>query len=507
MKNLSALIFAAILGSLITLGIYKGLGMDKKVVTIQEEQTIPTAFTNAVHPSPTTPAISAAEPVDFRMAAAKSMPAVVHIKSTVSTASSGGGGNPYGNGDIYEYFKEFFGDDLFDGAPPGGAPGGQDRQSSGSGVIISRDGYIVTNNHVVEGASELEVTLYDNRSFPAELIGTDPSTDLAVIKVNSSALPTLELANSDEARVGEWVLAVGNPFNLSSTVTAGIVSAKGRSINILNDQYAIESFIQTDAAVNPGNSGGALVNVDGELLGINTAIATKTGYFQGYSFAVPVNIVQKVVDDLINYGGVQRAYLGIRIQDLDSQLAQEMGLDISQGVYVGEILENGAAKKSGMMVGDVIVDVDGMPVKSAPELQEIIGRKRPGDYADVTVNRQGRDKKIRVSLTNRSGSTDRFAEPAGGELLSRLGVSVQDLGPTDLRRLDIDGGTIVTEIVPGIVSKETKMREGFIILKVNDRDVRDTGDFINTLNGKRGGVMVEGIYPGDPTVYFYAFGL
>ncbi len=507
MKRLSGLILAAILGSLITLGAYKGLGMDQKVV-LQEQQDIPTVLTNAPlttspkanmtpPPPPVSRSASKALPVDFTAAAAKSMPAVVHIGSTINSAQAGGG-----QGDIYDLFGDLFGN------PYGGGQGGA-RQSSGSGVIISRDGYIVTNNHVIEGASELEVTLYDNRSFPAELIGTDPSTDLAVIKVNTGNLPILELGNSDDTRVGEWVLAVGNPFNLSSTVTAGIVSAKGRNIDILNDQYAIESFIQTDAAVNPGNSGGALVNTNGDLVGINTAIATKTGYYQGYSFAVPVNIVQKVVDDLINYGAVQRAYLGVHIKDLDSKTARDMGLNISQGVYIAGLMDGGAAREAGIQEGDVIVAVDGKRVRNAPELQEAIGRKRPGDVASVTINRGGREQKVIVPLRTREGGIKMEGAQAGVDknLMSRLGLRVQDLSATDKARLDVEGGVRVTEIMPGVVSKETEMQEGFVILKVNERPVRSNRDFQNALKSKRGGVMVEGIYPGDPTVYFYAFGL
>lgn len=509
MKNLPALFVAAILGSLITLGAYKGLGLDKKVITFQEEPAVQTVFTNATAPANTaipqpskTNRTHSATPVDFRAAAAKTTPAVVHIKSTVSVASSGQ------QMPGFDIFRDFFGDDFDFGNPYGGGGGqGNERQATGSGVIISRDGYIVTNNHVVADATELEVVLNDNRSYPAEIIGTDPSTDLAVIKISENGLPTLELANSDDVQVGEWVLAVGNPFNLSSTVTAGIVSAKGRNINILSDQAAIESFIQTDAAVNPGNSGGALVNVDGDLVGINTAIATRTGSYSGYSFAVPVNIVEKVVEDLTRFGTVQRAYLGVMIRDLDSKVAKELNLDISQGVYIESLLEEGAAKQAGVQKGDVIVEVDGQSVKSAPELQELIGRKRPGDMATLTINREGRTKNINVPLTNKDGNTNIVKATGSTELMKKLGVELMDLTDSEKNRYGVDGGIKVATIGSGIISKNTDMEEGFIITEVDGRPVNSVQQINAILKNKSGGVLVAGIYPNDPTNYYYGFGL
>ncbi len=502
MKKLSVLVLAAILGSLITLGAYKGLGFDQQNVTIQNTDATPSVFANLKNAPSSIPAARSASalPVDFTQAAAKSMPTVVHIKSTVATASRGRGYSQPRGGDFFDYFNDLFGDQ-------GGGNGGE-KQSSGSGVIISNDGYIVTNNHVVEGADQLEVTLFDNRSFPAQLVGTDPTTDLAVIKIDEKRLPTMKLGNSDNAKVGEWVLAVGNPFNLSSTVTAGIISAKGRNINILNNKYAIESFIQTDAAVNPGNSGGALVNVDGDLVGINTAIATRTGYYQGYSFAVPVNIVNKVVDDLINFGSTQRAYLGVEIRDLDSELASELGLNISQGVYVAGLVDVGAARTAGVQEGDVIVSVDGKSIKNAPELQEIIGQKRPGDSVNIKVNRRGKEKSISVPLKNQQGNTMRSTvASSGSSVLKKLGVEVADLSSNQLSRLDINGGVLVSDIMPGVISSETSMKEGFVVLRVNDKPVKSSREFVTSLSNKKGGVMIEGIYPGDPTLYYYAFGL
>ena len=271
--------------------------------------------------------------------------------------------------------------------------------ASGSGVILSNDGYIVTNNHVIEDANEIEVVLNDKRTFTAKLIGTDPNTDLALLKIEATDLPTIEIGNSDDLRVGEWVLAVGNPFNLTSTVTAGIVSAKARSINILNSDMKIESFIQTDAAVNPGNSGGALVNTRGQLVGINTAIASQTGSYAGYAFAIPTAIMQKVVADLRQYGTVQRALLGIRMLDITQQVKDQLSLESMEGVYVGEVISGSAADKAGMKAGDVIVQVDGRPINASSQLQEQIGRKNPGDQIIILVRRGHRSVSLQVTLT------------------------------------------------------------------------------------------------------------
>ncbi len=290
--------------------------------------------------------------------------------------------------------------------------------STGSGVIINSNGYIVTNNHVVADADKVDVTLHDNRSFVAEVVGTDPDTDLALIKINQKDLPHLSFVNSDNSKVGEWVLAVGNPFNLNSTVTAGIISAKGRNINIINSNNpsgrqqqgstAIESFIQTDAAINPGNSGGALVNLDGGLLGINTAIASPTGSYSGYGFAVPSNIVSKVVEDLLSFGTVQRGWLGISVGSVSSDLAKEKGLDVTEGAYVSGFAEDGksAAKDAGVKVGDVVVKIDETPIKSSSALIEYVGRKRPGDKINITVDREGKTLILPITLRNKDGKVE-----------------------------------------------------------------------------------------------------
>ncbi|MEL7219813.1 MAG: trypsin-like peptidase domain-containing protein [Bacteroidota bacterium] len=313
---------------------------------------------------------------DFRSAALRATPSVVHI----SASNSGDNDNP-----LRRFFEE-------------GNPFGDQGAASGSGVIYTTDGYIITNNHVVEGAEKLTVTLTDNRKFAAELIGQDKKTDLAVIKIDASALPTLEVANSDEAVIGEWVLAVGNPLDLTSTVTAGIISAKGRSLELIPGRDAIESFLQTDAAVNPGNSGGALVNTDGKLLGINTAIATRTGMFQGYSFAIPVNLVTRIIDDIIEYGSFQRAFLGVSIYPLDAEAAEELGVTINQGVVVDELVDGGSAQYAGLLPLDIIVGVNELPIRDVPELTEIVGRSKVGEVLDVTVMRKGKKVEVPVRM-------------------------------------------------------------------------------------------------------------
>jgi serine protease Do len=324
--------------------------------------------------------------VGFGDAAETTLAQVVHIQAKIVISPQN------------DPFYEFFGDGFWGRRYRNQQQPQQIQQASGSGVIISKDGYIVTNNHLVDQAAEIVVSLYNGRGYKAAIVGTDPSTDLAVLKIDEKALPEAVLANSDDVRVGDWVLAVGNPFNLASTVTAGIVSAKARNIHILSDNSAIESFIQTDAAVNPGNSGGALVNLKGELIGINTAIATPTGTYAGYSFAVPSNIVRKVMTDLIEYGEVQRGYLGVVIQDLSWQLAQQLGLDISQGVVIANLVRNGPADKAGMKVRDVILEIEGNPIQSSSRLLEIIAGHRPGDELDVRVMREGKERNITIRL-------------------------------------------------------------------------------------------------------------
>ena len=378
MKQLFSLILAGIIGGMITLGGYSFLRPD---ATINQQETPYAQSVKNIN----VPAQLNAVPFDFKAAAARAMPAVVHISAISKTVAN----SPAEN----DPFRFFFGDDFNpfgNGTPPQGG--------TGSGVIYSSDGYIITNNHVVQNAGQVEVTLYDNRTFEAQVIGADEKSDLAVIKIEGYDFPILERGNSDEAQVGEWVLAVGNPFELTSTVTAGIISAKGRSINLLGGGRAIESFIQTDAAVNPGNSGGALVDAEGRLLGINTAIATRTGVFSGYSFAIPVSLVTRIADDIIEYGSFQRAFLGVTISDLDFEYAQELGVDISQGVVIQELADGGSAQYAGLQPKDIIIGVNNREVKSVPELQEIIGRAKAGDLITLKINRRGNIQDIPVRL-------------------------------------------------------------------------------------------------------------
>lgn len=373
MKQFMSFILAGIIGGLITFG---GIQLVKEQPTTTPPTTSWSQSVNNINTSP-----ASTVPLDFKAAAQKAMPAVVHISAKAA--------KPASNRDDYNPFRFFFGDDF-----PGFGP----KQGTGSGVIYTHDGYIITNNHVVDFADEVEVTLNDNRKFNAKVIGKDPKVDLAIIKIEEDDLPTLNLANSDNAEVGEWVLAVGNPFDLTSTVTAGIISAKGRSINILGGGNAIESFIQTDAAVNPGNSGGALVDAQGNLLGINTAIATQTGTFSGYSFAIPVNLVTRIADDIIEYGSFKRAFLGVNITELDNDYADELGVDITQGVVIENLVDGGSAQFAGLLPKDIITAVDGKSVKNVPELQEVIGQAKVGDTITVTVNRKGLSQDVPVRL-------------------------------------------------------------------------------------------------------------
>jgi len=382
MKNLLSLIFAGIIGGLITLGGHQ---------LMQEEAPIQQPIAKQVSTTITAPH-SKPVPLNFTAAASIAMPTVVHIKASESRGQA-----QYRRDEQQENGGNML--DFFFNSPfGGGAPfGGGQKKGTGSGVIISTDGYIVTNKHVVDFADELEVTLYDDRTFKATKIGIDPRTDLAVIKIDSDNLPIMEFANSDRAQVGEWVLAVGNPFDLTSTVTAGIISAKGRSIGVIQNSQAIENFIQTDAVVNPGNSGGALVDLEGNLVGINTAIATPTGTFAGYSFAIPSNMVMDITNNIIEHGG-PRAMLGVQVIDVDIDFAEEKNLSVDSGVYIAEVTDGSAAQYSGVLPHDVITSVDGVYVADAPTLIDIISKAKVGETLELTINREGRTKKIPVTL-------------------------------------------------------------------------------------------------------------
>jgi Do/DeqQ family serine protease len=507
MKKFGLLIVAAILGSALTIGTFKLIepGRDKsvKIEHISGSPVVGAAYTLNED--------GKIVPLDFTAVAKKVMPAVVHIKSTqVQNVKN------YNYRSYPDPFREFFDDDIFrhffgpnfrfEAPQQPQQRGPQARVGTGSGVIINAEGYIITNNHVIDNADDIEVTLDDNRVFKAKVIGTDPSTDLALLQIKEKDLPYLPLVNSDNVEVGEWVLAVGNPFNLNSTVTAGIVSAKGRNINILQDRSAIESFIQTDAAINPGNSGGALVNLQGGLIGINTAIASPTGAYAGYGFAVPSNIVSKVAEDLLKYGMVQRGYLGLMIRSVDGNLAKEKDLEVTTGVYVDSITANSAAGDAGIMVGDVIVEIDETPVKTSAELLEIIGRHHPGDEVALKVDRKGKELDFLVTLRNQEGK-EKIYERGTKEVLDILGVELEELDKETAKKLDINGGLRITKLFSGKLKRHTDIKVGFIITKVDGKVFKTVDEFVKYLENKKGGVMVEGVYEDYPGTYYYAFGL
>lgn len=431
--------------------------------------------------------------VNFVDAASKTVDAVVHVKTTYEL--DGG----YYSYDPIRHF--FFGDGVYQKPPRKGA-------GAGSGVIMSDDGYIVTNNHVIEGASEVEVTLNENQTFKAEVVGTDPSTDLAVLKIQGEELPHIEFGNSDNVSVGEWVLAVGNPFNLESTVTAGIVSAKGRDINILgngpNGASAVESFIQTDAAVNPGNSGGALVNTKGELIGINAAIKSNTGSYTGYSFAIPVNIVTKVVEDILTYGTVQRGFLGVQIQNVNQELAEARDLNVISGVYVADAIDLGAAKDAGIKAGDVITRVGEQEVKTVSELQERVSRYRPGDEVLIRVNRQGKEMAIPLTLRNQYGE-ERVTPKKELAMKEKLNALFVDVDQETLSKLNLKNGVQVKELGRGKLQGAGIAPE-FIITKVDDEPIKTSEQLMSVFESKSGGILIEGYYPNGKKAY-YGFGI
>ena len=384
MNKFLSTVLAGVAGGLVTIGANQYLFNNNIPVEVQTTATPAARQVNYTYGG-VPPAF------DFTKAAEKSMPAVVHIKATESKEAAIQRQKQY-----YNPFRYFFGDAYDTYAQP--------RSGTGSGVIYTSDGYILTNNHVVDFASEFEVTLYDNREFKARLVGKDENTDMAVIKIEAKDLPAIELGDSDDVRVGEWALAVGNPFDLTSTVTAGIISAKSRDINIIKKGLAIESFIQTDAAVNPGNSGGALVDINGKLVGINSAIATPTGTFAGYAFAIPVNLARKIADDLIKYGTFKRAYLGVDIASMDTYLAEELKVPFTKGVAVVGLDPEGSAAQSGIVEKDIITKINGKTVTSTSELREMIGRSTIGETVNLTIVRNGNTNDVPVRLRTRNSN-------------------------------------------------------------------------------------------------------
>ncbi|MGZ6523224.1 MAG: S1C family serine protease, partial [Bacteroidia bacterium] len=427
MKKIIGAFVIASIGGITALGLNRLIEEKPSYQTSQITYKLPSKYVSM-------PGATAENSVDFTTAAEMSVHSVVNVRTTYPLEAQ----NQY----LYDPFRDLFGqrEQRQQEAP----------MATGSGVIISQDGYIVTNNHVVDGAEKVEITLNDKRSYIADVIGKDPTTDLALLKIKETDLPFINYGNSDNVKVGEWVLAVGNPFNLTSTVTAGIISAKGRNINILDNdpskgQSSVEAFLQTDAAVNPGNSGGALVNTKGELIGINSAVVSNTGSYTGYSFAIPVNLARKVVADLLEYGEVQRAFIGVSIQDLDGKLAKEKSVKEIKGVYVNGVTEGGSGEEAGIKAGDVITKVGDAAVNNVPELQEQISRYRPGNKVNVTLNRNNQEKVLEVVLKNKNGNTDVVEKPKV-EVVSALGATFEAVNAEDMKKLSIQNGLRVTKL-------------------------------------------------------------
>ena len=449
-------------------------------------------------------AVAPAQPVDLTYAAEKSLPAVVHIKNVQNSKVQ--------TVDVQsDPFSDFFSDPFGFFGNPGRGNGGtqkrkiqtQPRASSGSGVIISTDGYIVTNNHVVDGADELTVTLNDNREFSARIIGTDKTTDLALIKVDAKDLPAITIGSSDKLKVGEWVLAVGNPFNLNSTVTAGIVSAKARSLGA----NGVESFIQTDAAINQGNSGGALVNTSGELVGINAMLYSQTGSYSGYGFAIPTTIMNKVIADIKQYGNVQRAFLGIQGQDvrpyLDMQKedGKELDLGTNEGVYVAKVDDDGAGAAAGLKTGDVITAIDGKKLTKMAELQEMMAGKRPGDKVSITFLRNKKSSTVNVVLKNAQGNTN-VVKTAD---LDILGANFREITAAQKSQLNTNYGLEVIKVNNGAM-KDAGIAKGFIIQRANDQTIRTLDELQKVVKeastSKDPVLYIQGIYPTGKKGYF-----
>ena len=480
MKKILSLFIAAIAGGFASLSIYNYVNPQQTIYY----STSGVQNAKSVNFAATPPEVG----IDFTTAAELSVHGVVHVQTTHQEEV----GSYF---DFYDPFRDFF------RGHGGQQPKFQPQVASGSGVIISEDGFIVTNNHVVEDAEQVEITLNDNKKYQAKVIGTDPTTDLALLKVDAHDLPYVAYGNSDDLKVGEWVLAVGNPFNLTSTVTAGIVSAKGRKIDILGENAStpIESFIQTDAAVNPGNSGGALVNLKGELIGINTAIATPTGTYAGYSFAVPVNIVKKVIKDLKTYGVVQRAYLGVEV---------DIKKDDIGGVYVSNVVDGSGADEAGIKIGDVITHINNAPITSFPELQEQLSNYGPGEKINVSVIRDKDRKNIVVLLKNQKGNTEIIKRETNA-VISSLGIETEELSSQESNYYQVNGGVKITGIKSGKVAQQTRIREGFVITAIDDTEITNFNDLAKLLNDKSGkNIIIEGFYPSLPNkIYNYGLSL
>lgn len=502
-KNLGVNLLTAVLGGAVAVGGYK-LFENKQLqnMTFEDQQKV--YYAN----NPGELLSSTGNP-DFTQAAAAVSPAVVHIKVTMS--DRGSRQEEYAS--PFDLFDEFFGLPQRRQAQPRVA------QASGSGVILTPDGYIVTNNHVVENADKIEVQLTDKRTFEAKIIGRDPSTDLALIKVSASNLPIVKMGDSDNVQIGEWVLAVGYPLSLQSTVTAGIVSAKGRQIGILGDAQqrrysnpdeqmvntAIESFIQTDAVINRGNSGGALVNARGELIGINSAIASPTGVYAGYGFAIPINLAKKVLDDFKKYGSVKRGYIGITFTEINEALRKETGIDDINGLYVQSVVKGGAAEAAGIKKGDVITKIDGKKIYSSSDLQERVARLRPGDKVTITYKRDGKEKDVTLTLKSqddvKSLGGDEGPSASATEIFNKLGASFIPASDARKKELGVSSGVVVTEIHRGGIFEYFGIEKGLVITEINGKPVNNVDDIEAALaNTKRNIVRIKGVPQRGSTV-------
>jgi serine protease Do len=489
----------AVIGSvsLFAHGLAGGLGLtaNKPFNSITDTGSAPIFKTSYAGAPATT-----VQPVDFERAASLAVPSVVHIKTLTKFKETAGRQQPGEDQDpMGEMFKHFFGDGggrEFQQQSP-------DQHASGSGVIISQDGYIVTNNHVVDGATEITVTLNNRDNYKAKVIGTDPNTDLALIKIEGKNLPVMAIGNSDDVKLGQWVMAIGYPLNLDVTVTQGIVSAKSRNIGINQAAAPVEAFIQTDAAVNPGSSGGALVNTNGELVAINSAIASPTGAFAGYAYSIPSNLMKKVIGDIMKYGSVQRGYIGISMapEGLEDAKKKELGINTDvDGVYVMEVAPKGAAAQAGLQKGDVIVKVNGIKVDENAQLAELVARQKPGDKVSLTFVRNGSQQTVDVTL---QGKMSEFASMKSAAVQS-MGADFSDLTKDDAAKLGVDGGVLVNNIKEGgVLSNQTNMRPGFIITKVGDQPVKSVDEFRDALSKQGSNFQIQGIYPDSKEAYYY----
>ncbi len=478
-KNLFGALLMALLGAAIALFAYTKINNKPSATFTKDSAKYETADAKALFTSLT----EQQGQIDFTYAAEQTVHAVVHVhtKSMVSSDAS----NP-----ILEWFY--------------GERSAKPREVSGygSGVIISADGYIITNNHVVEDAESVEVKLNDNRTFTADVVGRDPSTDIALLKIKADNLPFIKYGDSDQLKLGEWVLAVGNPFNLTSTVTAGIVSAKGRNLHILDSEYSIESFIQTDAALNMGNSGGALVNTKGLLVGITSAIYSPTGAYAGNSFAIPVNIVRKVVEDLKQFGEVQRAIIGVNITDVTQEDAEKYKLDGVMGAKIANVVDGGAAEAAGLKENDIIVKIDNISVASTAELQEQVSKHRPGDRINIIYVRNGKENSVNVTLKNLAGNTNVVTKSMSGGTVV-YGARLEPVGSVDKQKYNVDYGVKVTELNDGKL-KDLGIKKGYIILSINDKKVKNASDVRNATNDENSLKSIEGIQS-NGTFFSYSF--